>query len=347
MGDVGVLDDVLQRFAATGPEFGGGLANHGPMASEALVALGRPDAVSRWAEEYAVRLVEHPGERNRIESDAWREALGDVTRVGDWIAFFERQLDEREWQELLDEWTLRLSPGVMAGATHGIIRTAHAVRALEAGHSPERLHEFGEGLAYWAARYQELPGRPAGSAGLGVGEALQRVRRIDDSQRGRFLIFDAVRVLDEERFGDAINLVDAHRDSTEILTEMTGVFVRQFIANASTAAIGFVHTVTAPAALRILAPYLSIETTRTTMRYVWQACAAIYATYGRSDPRDTVAGDETQRFDREDLIDHAVAARDEHAIKFTEACLREHSLSGDDAFITAASEAVRRLGRGT
>jgi hypothetical protein len=234
----------------------------------------------------------------------------------------------------------------MAGATHGIIRTAHAVRALEAGQSPERLHEFGEGLAYWAARYQELPGRPTGSAGLGVAEALQRVRRIDDSQRGRFLIFDAVRVLDEERFGDAINLVDPGDTPVDFLNDMTRVFVRQFIANAGTAAIGFVHTVTAPAALRILAPHLSKETTETAMRYTWQACAAIYATYGRSDPRDPVAGDETQRFDREDLIDRAVATRDEHAIKFTEACLREYALSDDAAFVIAATEAVRRLGRG-
>jgi hypothetical protein len=154
-------------------------------------------------------------------------------------------------------------------------------------------------------------------------------------------------VLDEERFGAAINLVDAGGTPVDFLNDMTRVFVRQFIANVSTAAIGFVHTVTAPAALRILAPHLSIETTRTTIRYVWQACAAIYATYGRSDPRDAVAGDEMQRFDREDLIDRAVATRDEHAIKFTEACLREHASSGDDAFIIAASEAVRRLGRGT
>jgi hypothetical protein len=48
-------------------------------------------------------------------------------------------------------------------------------------------------------------------------------------------------------------------------------------------------------------------------------------------------------FDAADLIDEAVGARDEHAIKFTEACLREHALSGDAAFVIAARDAVSRL----
>ena len=54
--DDDALDLALERFAGTGPEYRGGLANHGPMAAEALVALGRSDAVARWVEGYASRL---------------------------------------------------------------------------------------------------------------------------------------------------------------------------------------------------------------------------------------------------------------------------------------------------
>ena len=36
MTDTAALDDVLNRFATTGPEYGSGLSNHGPMAAEAL-----------------------------------------------------------------------------------------------------------------------------------------------------------------------------------------------------------------------------------------------------------------------------------------------------------------------
>ena len=47
-----VLDEGLSRLAVTGPEFRGGLSNHGPMAAEALVRLGRADAVEHWLDGY-------------------------------------------------------------------------------------------------------------------------------------------------------------------------------------------------------------------------------------------------------------------------------------------------------
>ena len=42
------IEAALTLLAPTGPEYHGGLANHGPMAAEALVALDRPDAVVPW-----------------------------------------------------------------------------------------------------------------------------------------------------------------------------------------------------------------------------------------------------------------------------------------------------------
>jgi hypothetical protein len=49
------IDEAYAIFARTGPEFGGGLSNHGPMASEALAALGRPDAILKWALRYSMK----------------------------------------------------------------------------------------------------------------------------------------------------------------------------------------------------------------------------------------------------------------------------------------------------
>ena len=40
----------------------------------------------------------------------------------------------------------------------------------------------------------------------------------------------------------------------------------------------------------------------------------------------------------EDLIDSAVATGDEHAIKFTEACLREHALNPKPVYLAAARD---------
>jgi hypothetical protein len=92
--DDGALDLALERFARTGPEYGGGLANHGPMAAEALVALGRPDAVARWVEGYASRLGPPPPARGPIPSAQWDTALGERGRVADWLVFFSRELAE-------------------------------------------------------------------------------------------------------------------------------------------------------------------------------------------------------------------------------------------------------------
>ena len=53
----------------------------------------------------------------------------------------------------------RLAPGLSAAATHGILRTAHAARALSRRDTPERRGELARGLAYWAVAYEELPAR--------------------------------------------------------------------------------------------------------------------------------------------------------------------------------------------
>ena len=50
------IDEALELLEETGPEFGGGLANHGPMAAEALFVLGRGEAVVPWVERYKRRL---------------------------------------------------------------------------------------------------------------------------------------------------------------------------------------------------------------------------------------------------------------------------------------------------
>ena len=74
--DEHVLDESLDRLAATGPEFGGGLSNHGPMGAEALIRLGRPDDVEPWLDRYIRGLEEPPRATERITDETWRAALG-------------------------------------------------------------------------------------------------------------------------------------------------------------------------------------------------------------------------------------------------------------------------------
>lgn len=165
----GTLDEAYERLHQTGPEFDGWLSNHGPMAAEALVRHGHADLVSSWLDEYMHRLEEFPRGTGPIGAD-WQQALGDPRRVADWTAFFSRELGEQPWREVLNAWWPRLLPGVVAAATHGVIRVGHAVRVLMAdgdgagGSADVRIAELAHGLAYWAARWQTMPAGHAGAA---------------------------------------------------------------------------------------------------------------------------------------------------------------------------------------
>jgi hypothetical protein len=61
-----VLVDALDRLHDTGPEFDGFLANHGPMAAEALIRIGGSDAVADWVDGYLHRLIAADRFRERV-----------------------------------------------------------------------------------------------------------------------------------------------------------------------------------------------------------------------------------------------------------------------------------------
>ena len=155
------IDEMLDTLSFAGAEMVNGNANHGPMASEALFALGRDEAVLPWVEGYRNRLVDRPFPSLAIPRADWVEYLGARDRLGDWIQFFERELAEMPWQEVVRQWVPRLAPAIMSAATHGLIRTSHAARSLSSVETPQRKYELAQGLGYWAARYYTLPGEPS------------------------------------------------------------------------------------------------------------------------------------------------------------------------------------------
>ncbi|MGH3771525.1 MAG: hypothetical protein ACRDRW_09040 [Pseudonocardiaceae bacterium] len=68
---------------------------------------------------------------------------------------FERELAGEPWADVLARWWPRLLPGMSGALTHGMIRTAHAVRAIALASDDDRLQrdKLAHGLGYWAARY--------------------------------------------------------------------------------------------------------------------------------------------------------------------------------------------------
>lgn len=341
MGDV--HDEALELFEGCGAEFAGGLANHGPMAADALLAMGRPEAVVGWSERYRTRLDDAESPTWPIVAAEWREALGDPARMADWVAFFEREMADETWPNVLRTWVPRLAPGFLASGTHGMLRTAHAVRALDAYDSPGRRAELSRGLALWAARYASLPVLPYAGQALELVEAVGRVPIVPKSERQSrgFLTDTVLQLADRPEFAPTIGLLSLEGPIGPQLSRFTRVFAQMYLENARTP-IPFIHSVTAPSAIRMLEPHIGEGGARDLLRYAWQAAAGFLAVY--SNPGDPASAAEPAAL--ADLPDRAIASGDEHAIKFTEACLREYAISGDEVFVLAATDVGERLRAG-
>jgi|SRR5208282_881486 len=350
--DYSALDETLEIMTPMGPELNNGFSNHAPMAIEAMCAMRRGDAVMPWFERYRGSLAPRCARVARLRGDNWRDALGDHRRSEDWFQFFCNELEDRPWPSVLDTWAARLAPGLMAAATHGVIRTGHATRALALEDTPARRRELADGLAYWAADYMALPAERHKPARAMPSDAIARLQMIPlEIRRGNFGSFtDALAQLDSfEPFKDTLDAVDPTGDAHRFLSDLTATFARVFLANArdTYTTIAFVHAVTGPSAIRPLLPYLRDTTVHGSLGYAWQTAAAMYATFGTRANLSRIDMDEGKICGEDELIQRAIACGDEHAIKFTEVCLREHAFNPDPAFFAAAEHAIHMLSAAT
>ena len=143
-------------------------------------------------------------------------------------------------------------------------------------------------------------------------------------------------------FATVIDYAGPSDDVSPFISSLTETFAAIYLASSKNL-IAFVHTVTGPSALRMLAPYLDENDARQAARYAWQACAAVYSWYSTVHSQDT-SGLETPREGNDELIDRAVAAGGAHSIKFTEACLREYALNPNPVYLLASRDAAERVG---
>jgi len=136
--------------------------------------------------------------------------------------------------------------------------------------------------------------------------------------------------------------VDPAGDPSAFLSDLTETFAAVYLASVPPGSvITFLHGVTGPAAVRTLLPYLPPDERTRLLRYTWQACASFASSNGfKSAPRPS----SDPLPSRDDLADRAIATGDEHAIKFTDACFREHALNPRPVYILAAKDGVTRLG---
>jgi hypothetical protein len=332
------LDDAYERLHATGPEWGGNLSNHGPMAAEVLARRGHAADVPRWVDAYLRRLDELPAAREAITDATWQQALGDGNRIGDWTAYLAREVGERPWRDVLVTWWPRLLPGIAAGATHGVIRTGHAVRTLSSGdESDAAVAELGYALGYWAARSTTVPGVREPSGQLDPGSALAGVPHLAEQSgpiAGRL-----ARLGELAGWPESVAALSGVADAAAAraqLVELVDAATLRYLRYGYGSPVLLVHTATAPNAVLHVLPGLPRDMWAPSVAAVWAASAAITSGYapaaGRDDRTPAPPGPH-------DVVEQAVAHGDEHVIKFADTAVEVYERSGNPDALAAAVHA--------
>jgi hypothetical protein len=308
-----------------------------------LAHLGRHDAIPAWVARYRTRLDEAPPPARPLSEEDWPAALGQADRFPEWLALFEREIADRPVAAVAGEWVPRLLPGSVGAATHGLIRTGHALRGLGDADTPPRRVEVANGLAFWASSYVELPGPPLLIGHEGVAQALADLPYLPEDAPRPALISDRVAAVADiaDEFEQAVASLGWAGGAVDLLDQLATGGSMAYLRNADTGgAIGLLHAVTSPLACELVLPWLAEEDRDAALGYVWQAAAALHVAY---DVDRTAAAPTDAPPAREDLVDRAVASGDEHAIKLTEAALRTFGRSGAGVVLLAAADACARL----
>jgi hypothetical protein len=332
------------------------------MAAEAMVRRGHADRVHRWLDGYMRRLEEFPRGSGPIGS-TWPEALGDPRRVADWTSYFRREVTEQPWRQVLETWWLRLLPGVAAAATHGVIRVGHAVRALtDDGEDDDHLTELAHGLAYWAARWQPVPGasaepslltasvpggQPAGT-GLKAADALAAVPRTADQSGG---IRDRLARLAELPGWPAALAAAQIPSSPEALrswlADLVEAAAARYLRYGHGEGVMLVHSATAPNAILRTLPALDRQLWPPSVAASWAAAAALTAVYAPAAPAvptelpDPPSGSQPA----EETFARAVEHGDEHVIKFADTATDVYARTGNGDVLAAAVRATQLISR--
>lgn len=334
-----MLDLALRRLHKTAPEFRGGLSNHGPMAAEALEALGHPEQIASFVERYATRL--EPSVTAQPLPD-WRTAMGDPSAAPAITASLRRALHDAAPDEVVAQVVDALAPGVVAAAFHGPLRAAHAYRGLSRRASPARREELAHGLGYWASRHQPLPGEPGrrAQAGFDAASLLASLPQVPEDARADGLILDRFGPLASlPGFVDAIERFDPDAQSPDAtLDTLVAASARLYLGSKrGRNRFVYLHGVTASAAVRRLLPALSPDARRRLVAYQVQAMAAVHATHSEGNDALTRTWP-LPEVDPKDVAARASRSPDDHTIKLVEAALDEHARGGPPELLVAAAD---------
>ncbi|HWF30265.1 MAG TPA: hypothetical protein VG327_18165 [Mycobacterium sp.] len=300
------VNGALDQLRTTGFYLDHFFANHGPMAAEALATLGYCDEVDSWVDANIRQREYGPLPTPTQTISDWQAAVGDRARGGDWVELFRHELVDTAWREVLRAWWPRLLPGCAGSLTHGLIRTAHAVRSLREAAQPSDLQidELARGLAFWATSFTPLATDSGGGSNL-----------------------DAAAV-------------------DRALSELTAEYAGHYIATMPSSPIPLIHTITAPAAMRLLLADVPPELHGDSFRTIAEVNRELFAAFGgqrAAGNHGSVRPGNEPTFSS--LAAEALEIGDEHAIKICEAAVRENARRPDPRYLGAASAALELIAK--
>ncbi|AGK78901.1 Pd2U [Streptomyces microflavus DSM 40593] len=349
---------ALERLRGVGFEHGPRFVNHAPMAAEALAYMGYADDVPRWVDRNLRTHTYHevPDARWAIDPadpDDWRSALGDFSRVADWTALFERELALTPWPEVLARWWPRLLPGMSGVLTHGVIRTAHAVRAISRAGEENLAYrrELAQGLGYWAARYashthgirpgDEYPGTGEGEEYPRMGDGGGDTRTGSGEQGPRTGSGEQdPRKGDGEQDPRTADADSAAAALDGLVAEYAGIYA----SAPQRHPVPLIHSITGPAAVRLVVEHLPAAQRRPSYLVARDVSASMLDWFSTTPVTTPPVGTSSVP-DLGEVFATAVAIGDEHAIKLAEVAVRHQALAPDPRLAAAAHAANQGLAR--
>lgn len=268
-------------------------SDHLPMALAAMHGLGASDdQLVKFRDDYVQRLQswEPAG-----ATDDWTTKLGDRSAYPALLAYFNRQLDSRQQQDVIEEVLATTLPGIALDAFHPIIRLGYAVEF-------DTREEIAAALAYMVTAHRDMP----------VDMSLLDVRSLLDQQ-----VRHGALALKANRFTGALEeLVETGlypTGSTESFAELATVALDVYIATRNFFAL---HLVTSTQALRCAVPpalepiAVASQTSALLASHLILKSPAIGSAMSVPDQLDP-----------------------EHAIKYAWSCLSEYRVYGDGRYI--------------
>jgi len=323
-----VLQDLVTQGLAFPLEYRQALANHLPMALQALLELGAsPQRLREFNATYATRFEGLARPEPAPPAADWLALRGQQQAYPALRACFERALANEGQDDLLRRVLPDLLSAPGTAAFHGLIRSAHAVQSGHGG-------ELAAALAYWASRWQALAPPPAASARLPLPVWSARLLEGAQAWRSEQALIQA-RMVEASQTAWYQSLAGALAAAPDLPTrvgELAHLALSLYLHSGNFTVL---HMVTGLRALRVLLPWLdrAQDLQAPLVRAVVAACLA-----GRIKPLSARPG--LPKTSWAAVIGAAIASDDEHVIKLVHACVEESAFYGEARYLEAAALAT-------